>query len=288
MSQAPSLEKTGRRRTTAPTAARRSEKPDAAAPRPSPLAGAGPRVDLMPPVVEVRRKQNATLRLLTLGLVGVVAIAVVASLAVWMLATGAESALADEQDRTAGLLAEQATYSELIDVKAKLADYEYVDLAALYAEADWSRIMRELDAALPAGVSLSTEGISVKGLTADTSTSSDANSVAIDAPGVIQVDFAASAPAFDSPTPLLNGLEKMTGYISADVSAVSNSANDGYVITGSVRLGAAALGGTARVAALDPERLKALQDALVEVATAPPTAAAPDTTTTDTTTGAGQ
>lgn len=296
MTQAPEIEKTSRRG-AAPAAAPPSKgkaKSKATSPKstsqPAPYLQGGPRVDLLPPIVEVRRKQNATLRLLMLGLVGVAAIAVVASVAMWLLATAAEQGLAAEQSRTATLLQEQNTYSEVIGVKSKLGDYDSAQMAALYADTDWARIMRELDAALPAGVAIESESIMIKGLSTESAEVASADgSITIDPAGVIEILFSAKAPAFGSPTALLDALSRMTGYVSANVSAVSNTGEEGYTITGAVQLGGAALGGTARVGALDAEQVKSLQDALMAAATTPvaPAPAATDAAT-DAATGTGE
>lgn len=295
MTQAPDVEKTSRRARTpvATPPATKAPKQKAQKAEVQPLASlptGGPRVDLLPPIVEVRRKQNATLRLLMLGLVGVAAIAVVASVAMWLLATAAAQGLAAEQSRTATLLQEQNTYSEVIGVKSKLGDYDSAQMAALYADTDWARIMRELDAALPAGVAIESESITIKGLSTESAEVASADgSVTIDPPGVIEILFSAKAPAFGSPTALLDALSRMTGYVSANVSAVSNTGEEGYTITGAVQLGGAALGGTARVGALDAEQVKSLQDALMAAATTPvaPAPAATDAAT-DAATGTGE
>lgn len=281
MTQAPAVEKT--RRQGAPVAPAPDKKTQAPKTAAAPRFADGPRVDLLPPIVEARRKQNATLRLLMLVLIGIALIAVVASLAVSLVAAGAEQRLADERLRTTQLQQEQAKYTEVMQVKAQLADYESAEMAALFSEADWARIMRELDAAMPEGVEITSESVIVKGVGGDAAAAPAEGSVALDAPGVIEIAFAAKAPSFDSPTPLLNALQNLTGYVSADVSAVSNGGEDGYSITGSVRLGAAALGGTARANALDPEILKAFHEALATAVTTPPAPADPATDATDTT-----
>lgn len=281
MTQAPAVEKT--RRQGAPVAPAPDKKTKAPKTAAAPRFAGGPRVDLLPPIVEARRKQNATLRLLMLVLIGIALIAVVASLAVSLVAAGAEQRLADERLRTTQLQQEQAKYTEVMQVKAQLAAYESAEMAALFSEADWARIMRELDAAMPEGVEITSESVIVKGVGGDAAAAPAEGSVALDAPGVIEIAFAAKAPSFDSPTPLLNALQNLTGYVSADVSAVSNGGEDGYSITGSVRLGAAALGGTARANALDPEILKAFHEALATAVTTPPAPADPATDATDTT-----
>lgn len=224
------------------------------------------RVDLLPPIVGIRRRQGKTVRALALGLVGLVIVAAMAGVAVSFLAGAAENTLAAERTRSQLLLLEQGKYTDLSTVKAQLEDYERAEVAALFAEADWSRLMKELDNALPGDFALTTESITIKGIAAD-SRGGGAESTGLDAPGVIEIAFTATADRFDSPTPLLNALRELTGYVSATVDAVSASGEEGYVVTGVIQLGAEALGGTARVNALDPEILATLHDLLEAVAT---------------------
>ncbi|MFV4913189.1 hypothetical protein PFZ49_06415 [Microbacterium lacticum] len=137
--------------------------------------------------------------------------------------------------------------------------------------------MTELDAVLPADVSLATESITVK-VVADDAASIE--STGLDAPGVIEISFTANAARFDSPTPLLDALSRLTGYVSATVEAVASN-ESGYLITGVVQLGADALGGTARTDALDADKLTALHEQLEQAATTSPTTGTETTEATD-------
>lgn len=233
-------------------------------------ARASARVDLVPPIVETRRKNRATERKLVAGLLALLVLVVAAGLAVAMLAFIAENQLSTERSRSQLLLSEQKQYTEVSAIKSQLGAYEGATIAALYSETDWARLMRELDAVLPEGATIATESITIKGLSEDTAGVVEATG--LDAPGVIEIAFTANAASFDSPTPLLNALGGLTGYVSATVDAVA-SEQDGYVITGVVRLSAAALGGTSRVAGLDPEQLAALHEQLELAATTSPDAA---------------
>lgn len=263
------------------TSAKTRKKDAAAAPARRRGGGVQPaliaRVDLLPPSVELRRRQSATLRLLGLGLAGLLLISVTGSFAVSFLAGSAEQRLADEQARSVQLVEEQQQYTEVQAITAQLADYESAEFSALFAETDWPRLMRELDAALPAGVVLSSEAVTIKGLS--TSSDTPVDEIGLDALGVIEITFSATADVFESSSPLLGALQSLTGYSSATVNAVSGGGEDGYVITGVVHLNAAALGGTERGGRLDPEKLTALRQALETAVTAPP---APAETTDET------
>lgn len=241
-------------------------------------ARATARVDLVPPIIETRRKQAATERKLIASLLALLVFIVVAGLGVAMLAFGAEAALNAERTRGQILINEQQQYSAVSTVKADLGAHDGAEIAALYSEANWARLMTELDSVLPERVALSTESVTVKGL-ADDAASIEATG--LDAPGVIEVSFTANAATFDSPTPLLNALSKLTGYVSATVNAVAADNEAGYVITGVVQLGADALGGTARVDQLDADELAALHEQLELAATTTPDTAGTANETTD-------
>lgn len=235
------------------------------------------RVDLVPPIVEARRRHAATERKLMAGMLALLVAVVAAGLAMAALAMSAESTLSAERTRAQVLLNEQKKYSEVSSIKAHLGGYDGAELAALYSEASWSRLMTELDAVLPADVSLATESITVK-VVADDAASIE--STGLDAPGVIEISFTANAARFDSPTPLLDALSRLTGYVSATVEAVASN-ESGYLITGVVQLGADALGGTPRTDALDADKLTALHEQLEQAATTSPTTGTETTEATD-------
>lgn len=248
------------------------------------------RVDLVPPIVGIRRKNRATISRLMIGLLGLVLIIAAASVGVAFLAGRAESALDTERARTLTLLQEQQSYSEVSSVIAQLGGYDGAEISALYSEADWARLQGELDTVLPDDITLATETVVIKGLDAGASA---IEATGLDAPGVIEISFTANAARFDSPTPLLNALSQLTGYVSATVSAVAESGESGYTITGVVQLGADALGGTARVGELDADTIAQLHEQLELKATTIPgsgtTDAGTDTATEgDTTSGTGE
>lgn len=237
-----------------------------------------PRADLMPPSVEIRRREKRTISRLSVGLVFLTGAIVVASLGVTGVAALSEAALANENARKAQLLAEQKNYSEVVAVKALLGDYDAATMTALYSEANWQRTMKELDASMPDGVDITSEVITVKGV-------GDAKveipEVQLDEPGVVSIDFTALSQDVISSTTVLNRLAAMTGFASAYVSAVSESGEEGYTVTGRVELNAGALGGTTRVMKLDADQLTPLHEALLKSATQPPAPEPTDTASPD-------
>lgn len=257
----------------------RDSAPRAAKPQKGRDAGGRPpvaRVDLLPPIVEQRRKQHALERMLVFGLLVLAVVAVAATFVVSLIAFAAEARLAEEEVISAQLKTEEASFSEVSTVKTQLVDYDTAELAALYAEADWGRLMRELDGALPADVEITSESIRVKG--ADPTGTPPEAGLGLDNLGVIEITYTVTGPGVGSTTQLLNGLQSLTGYASATAVALVN-AEDRYSISGTIQLNAAALGGTVRTSQLNADDLLALHDALEVAATTP---AAPPAPTDDT------
>lgn len=232
-----------------------------------------PRVDLLPPIVEIRRQESKTIRRLSFGLVGLVAVVLIASVGASTLAMTAETALATENARKARLLTEEKAYSEVISVKALLGDYDAAIMSALYSEADWARIMREIDGSMPEGVAITSEVVRINGLGTE---AVEVPAVSLDTAGVVSIAFTALSANVISSTEVLNLLSGLTGYSSAHVESVAGSAENGFTVTAVVELNAAALGGTPRTGGLNPEQVTALRDALHLAATQPP-APAPST-----------
>lgn len=272
------------------TASRNSGKAVAVAQRPARQASNStwPRVDLLPPIVETRRKQNGTLRLLSLALVGIAAIAVLASLGAGLGAMQAEGALADETARGQKLAAEEQNYTDVIAINNQLSAQSTAKTAALFWEVDWPNLLVALDGALPAGVSLDSETVTVKPYSSNgtATTTSGTPVTAIDKPGVIVVAFEATSPDVPSTIPLLNQLQAIPGVVTARVETFAVDTEVGYRVTGEVQIDATWIGTTARSKAIDSDAVKQLRDDLFKATVTPvtPTPSATSTTGADSTT----
>ena len=115
-----------------------------------------PSVQLLPPSVRDRAATRSRIRtgvlLVILGIIIAVAIFAAASFRV----VQAQQALADANNRTVELLAEQAKYTEATRINALIAQIEELQKGATVSEINWSQLLNELLVRLPEGAEIST------------------------------------------------------------------------------------------------------------------------------------
>jgi hypothetical protein len=114
-----------------------------------------PRVQLMPPSVRVQAKNRETRRMLVLLII--LAMVVVGAGMTWAFTRqlDAAAALAAAQNRTAALLAEQATYADAARVAGLVATTEEAQRMLTAGEVDWAAVMADLKTYAPADVAFS-------------------------------------------------------------------------------------------------------------------------------------
>lgn len=114
-----------------------------------------PRVQLLPPSVRLREKNRQTRRLLVLLVV--LALVVVGGGMTWGYTRAIQSvfALAEAQNRTTELLAQQAEYADAARVAGLVATTKEAQLLLTAGEIDWSGVMAGLKAYLPADTTFS-------------------------------------------------------------------------------------------------------------------------------------
>lgn len=121
--------------------------------------GGEPRVDLLPPEVQKERKGKVTRRRLGLGVIGVLAIVVVGTGAATALAFQARTQLLAEQEGTADLLAQQTKYIEVRKVQDRVDFVKVAQQVGASTEIDWKKYLDDVQATLPAGVTIDTVNI---------------------------------------------------------------------------------------------------------------------------------
>lgn len=121
--------------------------------------GGEPRVDLLPPEVQKERKGKVTRRRLGLGVIGVLAIVVVGTGAATALAFQARTQLLAEQAGTADLLAQQTKYIEVRKVQDRVDFVKVAQQVGASTEIDWKKYLDDVQATLPAGVTIDTVNI---------------------------------------------------------------------------------------------------------------------------------
>lgn len=140
--------------------------------KPTHLQPVGARVNLMPQV-EVQRRRRSTLisRWLVAG-VGSVAVVALVTLAAqgWRLTS--EAGLAAEQNRSVQLSQDLVEYSELTEVMAERTELEAMRAEALSNDLQWSGLISDVEAAMPAGVELIGTTLTVGGVPGEAADSS--------------------------------------------------------------------------------------------------------------------
>lgn len=121
--------------------------------------GGEPRVNLLPPEVQKQRAAKAVRRQLGLGVVGAIALVIVGTTTVMVLATQAQQQLASEQELTSGLLAEQAKYAEARTVQSEVDLVEAAQQVGASTEIDWKAYLDGVQAILPPSVTISTVAV---------------------------------------------------------------------------------------------------------------------------------
>ncbi|TFC20570.1 hypothetical protein [Cryobacterium glucosi] len=120
------------------------------------VIGGEPRVDLLPPEIYKDRSAGVLRRRILIGVVGVIAIVMVGSGASTVLAIQAQGQLADEQNRTAALLAEQTKYVEVRSVQAHVNLVQAAQQVGVSTEIDWKKYLDSVQATLPSTVAIDT------------------------------------------------------------------------------------------------------------------------------------
>jgi hypothetical protein len=123
------------------------------------VLGGTPRVDLLP--AEVRRHQQSARLRRKLGtvVVGAALVAAAAFGGAAVLDLQAKSRLAEERVRTDALVAEQADYSEVMDVNRRIGLIEAARSLGTSTEVLWKRILDEYRSALPEGATITSAAL---------------------------------------------------------------------------------------------------------------------------------
>lgn len=119
-----------------------------------------PLVDLLPPEIELRRKEKRAQRLIVFVVVVFMALLGGAWYSVYALRTAAESDLASAQELTAAKQAELATYDYLPVLRAALDNAVNARALAGIADITWATELNSLLTAAPSNVALTTLAVS--------------------------------------------------------------------------------------------------------------------------------
>ncbi len=119
-----------------------------------------PLVDLLPPEIEMRRKENRAKRLIVFAVFVFMALLGGAWYSVYSIRTSAESDLAVEQDKTVAKQEELATYDYVPLVKAALDNAVSARALAGSTDVEWATQLNSLLTSTPPGISLTSLAVS--------------------------------------------------------------------------------------------------------------------------------
>lgn len=179
--------------------------------------GGPPRVDLMPPEVQLKRSQLRTRRSLRLVLFAVFLVVVVACGGAWAWSTLAQTSLATAQSEQQSLIAQQAKYSKVTTIQDATTLIKAAQIVGDATEIDWQDYLSRLQATLPAGVTLATVSID----TADPMTAYAQSATPLQGDRIATLAFTATSPSLPSIPVWLDGLKTLPGFVDATPGQVS-------------------------------------------------------------------
>lgn len=196
---------------------------------------AAPRVDLLPPEIRTANRGKVVVRVMVLAVIAVLALVAAGVGYATLQAMGSQALLAQERGRTEDLLARQMEFAEARAASKAVAQARVARVAAAATEIDWRAYLAEVQATLPAGVSLTR-------LSVDSISPTEP----IPVPDVpLQEDWVASISieAMSTTVPdvesWLRDLEGLTGFAGvAPPVSVTGGDGEGYRVAIDVRVGA--------------------------------------------------
>jgi hypothetical protein len=185
--------------------------------------GGEPRVDLLPPEVRAQRNAAALRRRLGFGVILLLALAVGGSGAAGILAIQAQVSLATEQARTASILVQQRKYIQVRSVQDEVSLIQAAQQVGTSTEIDWRKYLAEVQATLPANVTLDTVTIdSASPLTAYVQATAP-----LQGSRVATLSFTAKSPTLPEVPAWLDALATLPGYTDASPGSVTRDDTSG-------------------------------------------------------------
>jgi hypothetical protein len=181
------------------------------------VVGGLPRVDLLPPEVRAERRSGVTVRRAWMGVIGVAAVVGIAIGGATLRSMEAQDELLVAQSETQQLLLEQGKYTEVRDTKTEITLLSTAQAVAGATEIAWPSYLAQIQATLPAGVTVSTIVIDQASPVEDYA-QADA---ALQAARIGTVTFTASSESLPSLPQWLDGLTALPGYTDATPGTVS-------------------------------------------------------------------
>lgn len=182
-----------------------------------PALGVAPRANLMPPELGENRRKRAVRRGLRVVLVLVVVIGVLGIAGARYLGSAVQSQLSAANAESASLSAQTSKFAGLKATEATIADIKAAQRVGGGQDIDWSDYLRNLQATLPAGVTLTQ--VSVKA--ADPTTPFAQSTVPLERPRIAELTFTADSATLPRINEWIDGLSSLRGFADATPGSVN-------------------------------------------------------------------
>lgn len=179
--------------------------------------GGAPRVDLLPPEIRAERRGAAVVRRAWMGVAVAVAAVVIATAASSLGAAEAQADLEAAQGETQSLLSQQASYSDVKEVKTQVELLTAAERVGGSTDIDWPAYLAQVQATLPVGVSITSVSLDQ----ASPFVQYPQATAALQGARVATLTFEATSPTLPSVPQWLDGLATLPGYADAQPGSVS-------------------------------------------------------------------
>lgn len=187
------------------------------------LFGREPRVDLLPGEVHVGRRERALARRAWIGVVVIGSIVVLGIAGAFLDALQSATALADAQNQTTSLLAQQGKYAEVRTIEGRANLLEAAQSVGGAPEIDWAESLTSLQDALPSGTTITDLTITSAGPVEEYAQSTAPLQGA--RVGTLQVTL--STPQIPSVPTWTEALSKLKGYVDSNIDSVTRDQDSG-------------------------------------------------------------
>ena len=188
--------------------------------------GGEPRVDLLPPEIRAQRSAAAVRRRLGFGVILLLVLVVGGSGGVGVEAIQAQASLASEQALTANLLVQQRKYIQVRSVQDEVSLIQAAQQVGTSTEIDWKEYLSEVQATLPANVTLDTVTID----SASPLTEYAQATAPLQGARVATLSFTAKSPTLPEVPAWLNALTSLPGYTDASPGSVTRDTSGVYTV----------------------------------------------------------
>lgn len=185
-----------------------------------PLLSPPPRADLLPPEIGEGNKKRAARSGMRLLMVFVLVLALAATGGAFYLQFQAEGARARAEDEALALLTKSASYADTRATLNGIAEGEAAVQVGGAPDIDWASYLRQLQALLPADVTLTNVGITSAGITEMYAQSS----VPLERQRIAELTFTAQTTVLPSIPSWINSLSGLPGFADATPQDLTNDA----------------------------------------------------------------